>query len=415
MQATLAAHLAVIRGFSRNARLFLCGTFFVSLGFGTFWVLLNLYFKELGLGESTIGRVLSTAAVGTCLVSIPAAVLIDRFPAQRVLMAAAFFGMLGYAGQLLPVPVAWVAVASGVAGAGFTVHNIAAAPFFMANARAEERLELFGLHPAVETLAGVVGALGGGLLPRLVVAHGGTAVAGYRLTLGLAALCMLISFVPYLAIRATPGTGRRVPLNEYWKARDWRILVKLATPAFLVGTGAGLIIPFLNLYFRGRFSLQSDAIGRIFAVSQILSVFGFMVGPLMARRLGRIRSAVTTELLSIPFFLTLAFTHQLWAAIGAFWLRGALMNMNQPIVNNFAMEIVPDDQHAVTNSFLSFTWNAAWMVSAQVGGWLIERYGFTVPMLITVGFYITGSLTTLTLFHDAERRLLAPKAAGAAA
>lgn len=415
MQATLRAHWATIRGFSRNARLFLCGTFFVSLGFGTFWVLLNLYFKELGFGESTIGRVISAAAVGTCLVSIPAAVLIDRFPAKRVLMAAAFFGMLGYAGQLLPAPVAWLTLSSALAGAGFTVHNIAAAPFFMANARAEERLELFGLNPAVETLAGVVGALGGGLLPRLVVGWGGSAVAGYRLTLGLAAACMLISFIPYLAIQAAPGTGRKVPLTDYWKARDWAILFKLATPAFLVGTGAGLIIPFLNLYFRERFHLQSDAIGRIFALSQILSVFGFMVGPIMARRMGRIRAAVTTELLSIPFFLTMAFTHHVWAAMAAFWFRGALMNMNQPIVNNFAMEIVPGDQHAVTNSFLAFVWSAAWMISAQVGGWLIERYGFTTPMLITVGLYISASLTTLTLFHDTERRLLAAKPAGAPA
>ena len=415
MQATLRAHLAVIRGFSRNARLFLCGTFFVSLGFGTFWVLLNLYFKELGFGEATIGRVISAAAVGTCLVSIPAAVLIDRFPAKRVLMAAAFFGMLGYAGQLLPAPVGWIALASGLAGSGYTVHNIAAAPFFMANARPEERLELFGLHPAVETLAGVVGALGGGLLPRLVVAHGGTAVAGYRLTLGLAAGCMLISFIPYLAIRATPTAGRRVPLADYWKARDWSTLLRLTAPALLVGTGAGLIIPFLNLYFRNRYQLHSDSIGRIFAVAQVLSVVGFMIGPVMARRVGRIRAAVTTELLSIPFFLVMAFTHQLWAAVGAFWMRGALMNMNQPIVNNFAMEIVPEDQHAVTNSFLTFTWNAAWMVSAQVGGWLIERFGFTTPMLITVGLYMTGSLTTLTLFHDTEKRLLAPKPAGAPA
>lgn len=401
--------------FSRNATLFLTGTFFVSLGFGTFWVLLNLYFKELGFGESSIGRVLSAAAVGTCAVSVPAAVLIDRFPAKRVLMAAAFFSMLGYVGQLLPVHLSWIAVASGLAGAGHTVHNIAAAPFFMANSRPEERLDLFGVHPAVETLAGVVGALGGGALPRLIVHFGGTPVLGYRLTLGLAAACMLLSFLPYLAIRATPGTGRRVPLGEYWKARDWGILVKLAVPAFLVGSGAGLIIPFLNLYFRERFHLESDAIGRLFAVSQVLTMVGFLLGPRMARRFGRIRAAVTTELLSLPFFLIMAFTPWLWAAVLGFWFRGALMNMNQPIASNFAMEIVPPDQHAVTNSFLSFTWNAAWMVSAGAGGYLIERYGFRVPMLVTVGLYVLSSSIYWTLFHDAERRIIAARSAQAVA
>lgn len=401
--------------FSRNARLFLCGTFFVSFGFGTFWVLLNLYFKELGLGESTIGRVLAAAAVGTCLVSVPAAVLIDRFPARRVLMAAAFFAMLGYAGQLLPVHLTWVTLASGLAGAGHTVHNIAAAPFFMANSSVKERLDLFGIHPAVETLAGVVGALGGGALPRLIVHLGGTSVDGYRFTLAVAAAMMLLSFIPYLAIRPATGGGRRVPLQDYWKARDWRVLLKLGVPAFLVGSGAGLIIPFLNLYFRDRFQLESDAIGRLFAVSQVLTMVGFLVGPRMARRFGRVRAAVTTELLSLPFFLIMAFTPWLWAAVIGFWFRGALMNMNQPITSNFAMEIVPPDQHAVTNSFLSFTWNAAWMISTGLGGWMIERYGFTLPMLLTVVLYLVSASIYWTLFHAEESRIMAARAADGAA
>jgi len=123
-----------------------------------------------------------------------------------------------------------------------------------------------------------------------------------------------------------------------------------------------------------------------------------------------IRAIAATELLSIPFFLTMAFTQRLDLAIMAFWMRGALMNMNQPISGAFAMEMVKPEQQPLANALVEFAWHGAWMISTQVGGWLIETHGFQLPMLITVGLYITASILYLTFFHDAERKLAARSA-----
>jgi predicted MFS family arabinose efflux permease len=70
------------------------------------------------------------------------------------------------------------------------------------------------------------------------------------------------------------------------------------------------------------------------------------------------------------------------------------------------MEAVDPSRHEVTNAALETTWNFSWMISAQVGGWLIERYGFTTPILITVVFYLVSSSLYLTFFHDYERKHL---------
>ena len=75
----LKTYLDNIRLFSRNARLFLAGTFFFGFGVGTYWVLLNLYFRELGLSDGMIGRVISTQAFGTVLMAIPASILAVKF------------------------------------------------------------------------------------------------------------------------------------------------------------------------------------------------------------------------------------------------------------------------------------------------------------------------------------------------
>jgi predicted MFS family arabinose efflux permease len=378
----------------------------VGLGFGTFWVLLNLYLKDLG--EATIGRVIMAASGGTFLISLPAAALIDRFPTRAILICAAALASLAYIGQVLPIPLWGVLLASVLAGAAFTVHGIAAAPFFMRNSSPAERLDLFGMHAAVEILAGIIGAAGGGALARLI-SPGSSAILGLRITLILAGALVLLAIVPYLRIREPLPVPRRINLRTYFRARDWPTLRRLLIPRFLVGFGAGLVIPFLNLYFRNRFSLPPNTIGSIFAVSQFLTMAGFLLGPSLARRFGMVRAAVATELLSIPFFLVLAFTNTVWMAMGAFWLRGALMNMNQPISDNFAMEMVPKDQHAVTNSLNSLVWNMAWMISAQLGGLLIEHGGFKLPILITVGLYLSASTAYLTFFHDAERRVIEPR------
>ncbi|MGB3093870.1 MAG: MFS transporter, partial [Candidatus Zixiibacteriota bacterium] len=83
---------------SRNARLFLIGIFFAGINWAVFWVLLNLYFKELGFSEDLIGQVLSFTALGMAIVSVPAALIIPRVSIKKILVysvvLAGFFYLL---------------------------------------------------------------------------------------------------------------------------------------------------------------------------------------------------------------------------------------------------------------------------------------------------------------------------------
>lgn len=379
------------RTLSRNARLYLIGTFLMGLGHGSLWVHMNLYFRTLGMGEATIGRILSAGSLGMVLISIPAALWIDRFSAQSVFMLAA----AGFAGAflvqlLLPYPgvLIFAAMATGML---FTVHWVAAAPFFVRNSTAEQRTELFGFASAVETLATVLSAFGAGLAAKRIAEHLGSEVLGLRYALSGVAFLTALAVIPFARIRSAPPTAERRGWRAYVLARDYRLLGKICLPSFLVGCGAGLTIPFLNLYFRDRFDQDPQQIGSFYAVAQILMMAGFLLGPLLARRLNHVRAIVTTELLSIPFFLILALADRLWLAVLAFWFRGALMNMNQPVSSAFAMEIVPADHQTATNSLRMLAWNLSWMVTAPLGGWLIERYGFTPNMVGTMGLYLAAA------------------------
>lgn len=392
IRQALRAWLQRIAGFSPDAKRYLLACGLLGIGSGAAWVHLNLWYKTLGMQEDRIGTMLAVSAIGGTVVALPAAVWVDKLAPGRVLALCA-----GGFAVSLAVPLLWpslpvLMVCALLSGMLFTVHWVAAAPFFMRTAKAEDRPDLFGLAHALETVATMLAAWGVGVLAGWGHAYWGTERAGLEFGIGCAALVAFASAPMFarITLQPEPGSEKR-GWRDQLRSRDWQLLAKLTGPAALVGLGAGLIIPFLNLYFRQRFHLPPERIGTLFAVGQVFTTIGFLVGPPMARRIGSVRAIVATELLSIPFFLTLAFAQDLRLAVAAFWIRGALMQMNQPLSTAFAMEQVPADQQAVTNSARQLVWNLAWTASTQVGGVWIASSGFVPPILAAVGLYLLAS------------------------
>lgn len=378
-------------GLSPNARLYLAGTFLMGLGQGAQAVHLNLYLRSLGVGVDDIGWVLSAASLGLVAASLPAAMWVDRFRAESVFLLAAAGSSAACLAMLL-FPFREVLLgASFLSGMLYAVHWVAAAPFFMRNATEGERTELFGLSAALETLAMTISALGAGYLAGWLGGLLGSEAAGLKWALVAAAGASLAAVLPFSRIRSAPQEGAARGWLDYLRSPSLGLILRLSLPGFLVGYGAGLTIPFLNLYFRNRFGKSPADIGLYYAVANVLTMAGFLAGPILARRFGHVRAIVATELLSIPFFFILAVADRPGVAVAAFWMRGALMNMNQPVSAAFAMEVVPPQEQAAANSVRTFAWNLSWMASTAAGGHLIEARGHAPGMFVTMGLYLVAA------------------------
>lgn len=399
---TIVDYWGHLQLFSRNARLFLIGIFFVGINWAVFWVLLNLYFKELGFAEDLIGQVLSFTAWGMALVSVPAALIIPRVSIKKILIFSVFLACFFYLLQATLVVRTQLLVASLLLGMSATVARVAAAPFMMRNSTPKERTYLFSLHFGIYLVAGIAGSLGGGQLPGLFYSLGISGALALRYTLYVSVGMGLLSVVPFLMIKQEERLQEPSPAKPTWSKRllveRSALLFKLCFPYFIVGMGAGFVIPFLNLYFRDRFGVPTGTIGTYFAIQQISMLGGILSGPVLSNRLGMIKTVVFTQLASIPFMLVLAFTYYLPAAVAAFVFRASLMNMGQPISTNFAMEKVKEKEQALTNALLMLSWTGSWAVSANLGGRLIKAYSFTPPLLITVGLYVTSSVLYYIFF-----------------
>jgi predicted MFS family arabinose efflux permease len=64
------------------------------------------------------------------------------------------------------------------------------------------------------------------------------------------------------------------------------------------------------------------------------------------------------------------------------------------------MEVVPERDHAVTNSLLSVAWFLSWSISTDIGGALIERRGYEEPLLIAAGLYVAASVLYWIFFRN---------------
>jgi MFS family permease len=391
---------------SRNARLFLIGIFFLGINWAVFWVLLNLYFKELGFAEDLIGQVLSFIAWGMALVSVPAAFIIPRVSIKKILVFSVVLAGFFYLLQATLVVKTYLLAASLLLGMTSTVARVAAAPFMMQNSTPKERTYLFSLHFGIYLVAGIVGSLGGGQLPALFSDLGVSGALAFRYALYVSVGLGFLSVIPFLMIKQPKKSDQHSRSGPTWNrkflAKRGALLFRLCFPFFIVGLGAGFVIPFLNLYFRDRFGIPAGTIGTYFAIQQVAMLGGILSGPVLSKKFGMIKTVVVTQLASIPFMLVLAFTYYLPAAVGAFVFRASLMNMGQPISTNFAMEKVTEKEQALTNALLMLSWTGSWAISANLGGKLIEAYGFTPPLLITVGLYMLSSILYYMFFSSEE-------------
>lgn len=399
----ISDYLHHFRLFSRNARLFTAGTFLLSLAFTMFQLMRNLYLKESGFDEVFIGHSLSIFSLGSLLGAIPAAILLSRNRTKPLLLIATLgsgAGFFGIAALLSEWGILGASVAAGVMSA---LHQVAAAPFLMNNSSAAERTHLFSLNFAVRTASGVVGSFGGGWLFYQLASWSGSPVLGYRWTLMTGVAFALLALIPFAMIKEDRPPARANPFAMHYLKTRRALYAKLVFPFFVLGLGAGLVIPFLNLYFRNRFGLRGDTIGIFFGFMQLCVTIGVMLGPVLARRFGLVRTIVYTELISIPFMLILAYTYSIEWAVFAFLLRGSLMNMAQPLATNFAMEAVTSEERPLVNSLQTMSWVGSWMISAAMGGTLIERYGFAPPLLATIVLYIVSAGLYYYFFKDVER------------
>jgi MFS family permease len=388
--------------FSRPARLLLVTELLAWICHGIFAVAFNLYLLAGGFRESFVGTAISLNGLGMALAALPAGLLADRWGRRRCLILGAALDAAAQFARATFLEPEIILAGSFVAGVGQALLAIAAAPFMTEHSTPRERTHLFSTFFAATLIAGVIGSIMGGEIPALLGRLAGPfhvdGVHAYRGALWVGALLNTAACLPLMRLG-----GLEEPAISHTgggaSAPERRRLVPIGLNAFLIGAGAGLVIPFMNLYFANRFGCSSSQIGVFFSLAAVFTAIASLLGPALARRFGMLRTAMAAQVLSLPFLVTLGAEDRLPVAVAAFWARATLMQASTPLVQAFVMESLPQSLRARSASLITLVWNCGWAFSATASGFIIQRFGYHVP------FYITAVLYGLaaTIFYRAFR------------
>ncbi len=389
--------------FSRDAWLYLVNTFFAGLMFGLQYLFFNLYILKLGYNQEFIGLLASISALATAILALPFGVLIPKFGNKRSLLAGTFLQIVAFLGwSLLPARFTLL-LASALFGAGYCLISVNAAPFMAAVTTPDKRTALFSMQFSLNTLAGVVASGIGGVLPPFFAHIFGVPAEGattYRVILLIAMGVTVLSLVPLALLRGERSPIASAPAFSERVARHQPIVIKLTVAQFIIALGAGILIPFVNVFYKLRFDLPDPVLGGLFAISSLAMGLSALFVPALVKRLGKIRTMILTQLFSIPFLILMGFSATFPLSALGYLVRTALMSMNLPIFSAYAMGIVSGRLRAVTSSLLVLSWNGGWAAGSFVSGHIQSEVGFSTVFLLTASLYLIGSGIIYSFFHN---------------
>lgn len=405
-------------GFERDARIFLLTTLVTGAAISLYWIDFNLFLEAIGLTPSTIGLLASVASLAGVAAALPASAIADRIGRRNALLIGGSLLALAFTGFTLTSSVAALVPLVACYGAGAQALNVVALPFLAEHSTSENRNELFAAQFASTNITNIAAAIAGGAVAsRLagILGLGSSGVGPYRAVLGIMTVLALAGLLLTLRIADDRPAGRRAEgsrprgrsLLSRFAVEHRGLMARLLLPGFLTSLGAGQIIPFLNVFIRGRFHLDLASLNAVFAVTSLGTVLAIMLQPALARRFGKVGSVVLVQTVSIPFFLVLGFSPVLWTVIGAMAVRNSLMNAGNPIFNAFAMEQLSPAERATFSAAASLLWSLGWAIAAPFYSLLQATLGFdggyTVDFAVVIGLYSVATWLYWRWFRRSER------------
>jgi len=302
-----------------------------------------------------------------------------------------------------------------IMGLGMSLSSVTMGPFLMENSGEKERTYLFSFSSGLNTAAGFVGNWVGGYLPGWMGAYllvDALSAEAYGSAMIVIAMISVVGIVPLILFKPqklAPGERSSIASLGYIKEHAGQFS-KLVIPMLITSIGAGLIMPFMNVFFR-NVHMQSDSqIGVLFAWGSLAMGIGLLIAPVLADRFGKIQIVVITQAMSIPFLFLLGFSPWYWLSAFAYFFRLALMNMSGPVYQTFVMEEVEPKARATVASLVSMASSFGWAFSPLISGWIQVKYGFQpafgltlIIYVISIYFYWKFFLTGKTAFSKRSR------------
>ncbi len=410
-----------MRQFTPNAQKLIVSNVLRAFGWGIAQTLFNLYLISLGYSNAFIGGLMSINAFTMALCSLVMGAFVSRVGTKHSLILAALISLIASLNQVLfPLPPV-LYMTSMLSGLGAAMLNVALGPFMTKCSTSYERTHLFGASQSVTILSSFFANTLAGFLPGLFAIYFGfplDSAITFQMALIIQVLPLTLAIIPIILVREmdypesldmkiTEGEVEPVAKKDVRK-----LLLKFGIVNAFIGLGAGFVIPYLNIFFWEFYNLPTFMVGLVQGFGSLSVAAGVFLSPVLSTRIGKVKTVLVTQSLSLPFLFFIATIINPYVAIASYVFRVVLMNASGPVDRTLRMELTPEAYRPQMSAISSFGWNFPWAFSTLVTGPLFDQGLYLIPFWFTLTSYSAATVLYAGFFWKIEKRqqkILAPK------
>jgi Na+/melibiose symporter-like transporter len=396
----------MFRDLHRDAKLLMASRGIRSFAFSYLNVVFAIYLDQLGYSTVTIGIIFSVAYLSGAVLTAVWGYLSDRFGRRNILMLLALLTIIsnciyvffsGFVFILLAVVIANVGSGGSAGGGqGGGPFNPVEEALLAEKCTPENRNRVFAVNSCVGSLMGSFGALASGLPQYLQETWGWSAIASYKPLFILTILFSVVLFFVYSSIRE-----RHQPRKVEKKiSKPTGIFVtKMSLLAIVDNFGAGMAGALVSYWFFLRFGVQLKSLGVIFFASYFLAAVSFLSAPLIALRLGVVRTMAFSHGLASIIYLVLPLAPTLAIAASLLMIRSFFAYMDNPLRASFTMAMVNSNERGSAAGVTSLARIIPYGISPTFSTYLMQSVSLTLPLFIGGGLQLINDVAFYLLFR----------------
>lgn len=396
----------MFRDLHRDAKLLMASRGIRSFAFSYLNVVFAIYLDQLGYSTVTIGIIFSVAYLSGAVLTAVWGYLSDRFGRRNILMLLAVLTIIsnciyvffsGFVFILLAVAIANVGSGGSAGGGqGGGPFNPVEEALLAEKCTPENRNRVFAVNSSVGALMGSFGALASGFPQYLQETWGWSAIASYKPLFILTILFSVVLFFVYSSIREQhqPRT-----VEKKISKPTGIFVTKMSLLAIVDNFGAGMAGALVSYWFFLRFGVQLKSLGVIFFASYFLAAVSFLSAPLIALRLGVVRTMAFSHGLASIIYLVLPLAPTLAIAASLLMIRSFFAYMDNPLRASFTMAMVNSDERGSAAGVTSLARIIPYGISPTFSTYLMQSVSLTLPLFIGGGLQLINDVAFYLLFR----------------
>ena len=392
-----------------DAKLLMASRGIRAFAFSYLNVVFAIYLDRLGYSTVTIGIIFTVAYLSGALLTAVWGYLSDRLGRRKILMLLAaltvlsntiyiFFSSLFFI--FLAVIIANVgAGGTGGGGQGGGPFNPVEEALLAEKCRPENRNQIFALNSCAGSIMGSLGALASGLPQYLQEARGWDAVASYKPLFALTIVFSVLLLIVYSAIREEHQPQKT---EQKISKSTGTFVTKMSLLAVVDNFGAGMAGSLIPYWFFLRYGVELKSLGIIFFSSYFLAALSFLSAPVIARRVGVVKTMAFSHAIASVIYLVLPLAPTLTLAAGMMIVRSFFAYMDNPLRASFTMAMVKSNERGAAAGVTSLARIVPYGISPTISTYLMQSVSLTLPLFIGGGLQLINDVAFYLMFRHVK-------------